>query len=149
MAKAIAMRRTRRSHDNKTPQYKMAPARRGHLFWPPLGLRHSTHVGNVAAKLAISLEQADNRHRVWDAVRTFITSDAEGVFDPEAINILVGAFDDAWQSLVASGSPLAEERYRDKARLILAKHIIELARLGERDKKRLTERALMELARSN
>jgi hypothetical protein len=82
-------------------------------------------------------------------VRAFITSNAEGVFDPEAINILVDAFDDAWQSLIASGAPFAEERYRDKARLILAKHIIELARLGERDKKRLTESALLELARSN
>ena len=82
-------------------------------------------------------------------MRTFITSNAEGVFDPEAINILVGAFDDAWQSLTASGAPFAEERYRDNARLILAKHIIELARLGERDKRRLTEGALLELAHSN
>lgn len=83
-------------------------------------------------------------------VRTLISKlEAEGVFDTDAINILVGAFDDAWQTLMASDAPFAEDRYRETARLIMAKHIIELVRLGERDQGKLAESALLELSQAN
>ena len=75
--------------------------------------------------------------------------EGEGVFDPDAISILADAFDDAWRTLMSSGAPFAEERYRETARLIIAKHIIELARLGERDKSKLAQSALLELSREN
>ena len=68
-------------------------------------------------------------------MRTLINRlEAEGVFDATAIDILTGAFDEAWRTLMSSGAPFAEERYRENARLIVAQHIIQLARLGERDK---------------
>ena len=83
-------------------------------------------------------------------MRTLINRlEAEGVFDADAVSILVGAFDDAWQTLISSGAPFAEDRYRETARVILAKHIIGLARLGERDPKKLTDGALLELTRAN
>jgi hypothetical protein len=83
-------------------------------------------------------------------MRTLINRlEAEGAFDSEAIGLLVGAFDDAWDSLMSSGAPFAQDRYRPRAREILAKHIIEMARLGERDKRKLTQSALLELARAN
>ena len=75
--------------------------------------------------------------------------EAEGVFDAQAIGILVGAFDDAWRSLMSSGAPFAQDRYRDKAREIIARHIIEMARLGERDKRKLIDSALLELTQAN
>jgi len=82
-------------------------------------------------------------------MRTLINRlEAEGVFDAAAIGILTAAFDEAWQTLMSSGAPFAEERYRESARLILAQHIIQLARLGERDKGKLAQSALLEVSRA-
>jgi hypothetical protein len=53
------------------------------------------------------------------------------VLDPDAIRILTGAFDDAWQRLQASGARLESEREYKRARDILAKYIMDQARLGE------------------
>ena len=80
---------------------------------------------------------------------SFIKETAAGVFDPEAVQILVGALDDVWKKVLASDAPFAEYQNREKAREIIAKHIIRLARLGERDRKKLTESALLELSRAN
>jgi hypothetical protein len=83
-------------------------------------------------------------------MRTLINRlEAEGAFDREAISILIGAFEDAWHSQVSNGVPFATDRCKERAREIIAKHIIALARLGERDKRKLAESALMELAQSN
>jgi hypothetical protein len=82
-------------------------------------------------------------------VLRFIRKSAAGVFDPETVSLLVGAFDDAWESLISSGAPFAQDRYQATAREIIAKHIVDLARLGERDRRRLTESALLELSRVN
>jgi hypothetical protein len=71
-----------------------------------------------------------------------------GVFDPETVDILVGAFDDAWTSARASGAPIASEDYTVRAREILAKAIIEMAAGGERNRHKLTEGALFQLSRS-
>ena len=79
----------------------------------------------------------------------FIRKSAAGAFDPETVAILVGAFDDTWESLVSSGAPFVEDRFQGRAREIIAKHIIQLGRLGERDRRRLTESALLELSRAD
>jgi hypothetical protein len=75
--------------------------------------------------------------------------EAEGVFDRDAIRLLAGAFDDAWRQLMDRGAQFADERQQEMAREIIAKHIIQLARLGERDRQKLAESALLELANSN
>ena len=83
-------------------------------------------------------------------MRDFIKGlETEGAFDPDAIRILAGAFEDAWKSLLLSGAPFAAERYRQLAREILAKQIIHLARTSELDRRKLTEGALLKLAHSS
>lgn len=72
-----------------------------------------------------------------------------GSFDPDAIRILVASLDDAWRSLKTSGASLTSDKRIEFARTILAKRIIESARRGERDKRRLSEDALLALAQSN
>ena len=73
-----------------------------------------------------------------------------GVFDPDAVRILVASFDDAWRSLkTTSGASLTSDKRIELARTILAKRIIESARRGERDQRHLCEDALIALAQSN
>ena len=67
-------------------------------------------------------------------MRKFIKAfEAGAAFDPDTVHILIGAFDDAWASLLNSGAPFAAENHSETARDILAKHIIEAAKKGERD----------------
>jgi len=72
-----------------------------------------------------------------------------GVFDPDDIRILVGAFDKAWEAVQASGEVFDSKARVDTARAILAKHIIAAAKDGERDEGRLRDGALAALAQSN
>jgi hypothetical protein len=67
-----------------------------------------------------------------------------GVFDPDAVNLLVAAFDDAWQSIKDSGPSLSDKQI-ELTRVTLAKYIIEQARHGERDQRRLRDRALLQV----
>ena len=60
-------------------------------------------------------------------------------FEPDATRVLTAAFDQAWVKVVASRSPLAEPGNAEKARIILAKHLISRAQMGERDVNRLIE----------
>jgi hypothetical protein len=69
-------------------------------------------------------------------------------FDPETVRVLADAFDAAWRSLETSGAPSATDRYAERARAILATSIIEAAKRGERNQKRLREEALLRLAKS-
>jgi hypothetical protein len=71
------------------------------------------------------------------------------VLDPDAICILIAAFDDAWQRLRGSGARLESEREYKRARDILAKYIMDQARIGERDRSRLRDGALLHYARAN
>ncbi len=73
---------------------------------------------------------------------------ANSSFDPEAIEILSAAFDDAWAQLKASNSEFARPAYERGAREILAKCIIETAQRGERDRRKLCESALKFLAQN-
>ena len=73
---------------------------------------------------------------------------AQSAFDPEFIETLVSAYEDAWQKVEASGSAFASPRYRRAAQEIVAKRIIEMAQRGEREPTQLAEDAVSYLARS-
>jgi hypothetical protein len=77
------------------------------------------------------------------------TLGADRTFDPETIQILVAAFDEAWKTVHTSGAPFASERYVETARQVLAKSIIDEATRGERDSHALSRSALLRLAHSN
>jgi hypothetical protein len=64
-------------------------------------------------------------------LRGFIRQYADGVFEPEAVRILSGAFDDAWAMVQASKALFATEKYAPAGRTIIAKYIINAARAGE------------------
>ncbi len=71
---------------------------------------------------------------------------ANASFDPEMVETLSAAFDDAWKKIKQSGSIFARPAYERGAREILAKCIIEMAQRGERDKKALSDVAESYLA---
>jgi hypothetical protein len=60
-------------------------------------------------------------------------------FDPEATRILTTAFDKAWDKFKSSDSPLAQDACAPSTRALLAKHIIERAKTGERNIDRLVK----------
>lgn len=70
------------------------------------------------------------------------------VFDPDAIRVLTTAFEHAWRNLETSGVRLDPD-HQSEARNILAKYIIEQARHGERDDRRLREGALLQYSRTH
>ena len=69
-------------------------------------------------------------------------------FDPEAVEILSAAFDDAWEEIKRSGSTLARPAYERGAREVLAKCIIEMAQRGERDRRHLSDSAIKFVAQN-
>ena len=71
-----------------------------------------------------------------------------GIFNPDDVRILVAAFDGAWRSLLAGGITFESDRESEAVRDPLAKHIIEQARYGERDQRRLRDGALLQYALS-
>jgi hypothetical protein len=62
-------------------------------------------------------------------------------FDPETVQFLVRALDDAWRYVETEGVPLNGEVRL--AREALAKYILDAAAAGERDHQRLVENALL------
>jgi hypothetical protein len=73
---------------------------------------------------------------------------ANSSFDPEAVEILSGAFDDAWEEIKRSGSNFARPAYERGAREVLAKYIIDLAQRGERDRRTLCKAAVAYMAQN-
>jgi hypothetical protein len=71
-----------------------------------------------------------------------------GVFAPDAVRTLIAAFDGAWQSMIASGANLSDQQ-RELTRELLAKYIVEQARQGELNERRLRDGALLHLSQSN
>jgi hypothetical protein len=67
-------------------------------------------------------------------------------FDPAITDILAAAFDTAWERIKQSGSPLAADDASAATRETLARNIIALAQAGVRDKNRLVEDALANIA---
>src|SRR6516162_3185474 len=80
------------------------------------------------------------------SVRNFLHDHVDpGVFDPDAVRILIAAFDSAWQSIKTSEAKLSNEQI-ELMRATLATYIIEQARHGELDQGRLRDGALVHLA---
>ena len=73
---------------------------------------------------------------------------AQSAFDPEVIETLVRAYEDAWQQIEKSGSTFASPRFRRAAQEIVAKRIIETAQGGEREPAQLAKDAVSYLAQS-
>jgi hypothetical protein len=63
-------------------------------------------------------------------------------FDPEAIEILNIAIEDAWREVQSGGGPFARPAYARMTRAVIAKRITEMAKKGERDRRRLSEHAV-------
>ena len=72
----------------------------------------------------------------------------QSAFDPEFIETLVSAYEDAWAQVEKSGSTFASPRYRRAAQEVIAKRIIETAQRGEREPTLLAQDAVSYLARS-
>src|SRR5712692_6545786 len=72
-----------------------------------------------------------------------------GAFGPHEIRTLVAALDKAWESIQVSGATFSTGAHAKSARAILAKHIIDAAKQGERDQQRLRDGALLAWAQSN
>jgi hypothetical protein len=66
----------------------------------------------------------------------------------DAVRTLIAAFDGAWQSINARGARLSVQQ-SELTRELLAKYIIQQARQGELDERRLRDGALLHLAHSN
>jgi hypothetical protein len=60
-------------------------------------------------------------------------------FDPETIEILNIAIEDAWREVQSNGGPLARATYARITRAVIAKRIMEMAKKGERDRRKLSE----------
>ncbi len=76
----------------------------------------------------------------------YLTKHPTTVFDPEVVSILVAALDDAWRSTHLTKALNIPGSTSEALREILAKHIIDLAKKGERNRKRLREGALARLS---
>jgi len=73
---------------------------------------------------------------------------AQSAFEPETIDTLVCAFENAWQKVQQSESKLASPGYQRAAQEIIAKRIIEMAQRGEREPSALASDAVAFLERS-
>jgi len=67
-------------------------------------------------------------------------------FDPEAAELLISAFDAAWNVLRISGSTLGGDDMANITREVLAERIIAMGRRGERDRQCLVTDALIHVA---
>jgi hypothetical protein len=67
------------------------------------------------------------------------TSHPTDYFDPETIEIIDSAIKDAWREIQTRGGPPGRPAYARIARAVIAKRITEMAKKGERDRRKLTE----------
>ena len=70
---------------------------------------------------------------------------ANAAFEPDTVALLASAFDAAWDTVRKSGSPLAADGQAAATREAIARHIIDLGKSGERDRRRLVDHALARL----
>ena len=75
------------------------------------------------------------------AILEFVRSDST-VFDPEAVQVLASAWDDAWARMEKAGSRLARPAYSRVMREVVAKRIIDMAQRGVRDQGKLAADAV-------
>jgi len=64
------------------------------------------------------------------------------VFDPEIIQMLASAFDDAWDRIEKSGSRFARPGYSGAMGEVIARRIVEMAQQGVTDPQALAEDAV-------
>ena len=64
------------------------------------------------------------------------------VFDPDAVQVLASALDDAWARIEKTGSRFARPAYSRAMREVVAKRIIEMAQRGVRDQQKLAADAV-------
>ena len=69
--------------------------------------------------------------------------EGETAFDPETVQLLASAFEDAWDPFQKSGSQLARPGYCRPMREVVAKHIIEMAQQGVKDPHKLAEETIL------
>ena len=69
-------------------------------------------------------------------------------FDPEFVEKLASACQDAWKRIETSGSTFARPRYRRAAQEIIAKRIIDMAQRGEIETDKLADDAVDYLSQS-
>jgi hypothetical protein len=69
-------------------------------------------------------------------------------FDPEFIEKLVAAYEDAWRKIETSGSTFAAPRYKRAAQEIIAKRIIDMAQQGGIEPHQLADDAVSYLAKA-
>jgi dihydropteroate synthase len=70
----------------------------------------------------------------------------EAAFDPESIQVLASALDEAWYRIEQSGSHFARPAYSRVMREVIAKRIIEIAQQGVKDQQILVDDAVRFLA---
>ena len=66
----------------------------------------------------------------------------ETAFDPESIQVLASALDEAWSRIERSGSQFARPAYSRATREVIAKRIIEIAQQGVKDQQMLVDDAV-------
>jgi hypothetical protein len=66
---------------------------------------------------------------------------SDAAFDRETADLISDAFSGAWQRVQISGYQFSRPGYADVMREVMAKHIVNLAEHGERDKGRLRDGA--------
>jgi hypothetical protein len=66
----------------------------------------------------------------------------ETAFDPESIQVLASALDEAWSRIEQSGSQFARPAYSRAMREVIAKRILEMAQQGVRDQQTLVDDAV-------
>ena len=64
------------------------------------------------------------------------------VFDPETIQELAAAFDEAWDRIKKSGSRFARPSYSRAMREVIARRVVEMAQQGVTDPQSLAEDAV-------
>jgi len=69
-------------------------------------------------------------------------------FDQETAALVMKAFDEVWDIMQAANDPLVAIDRVTVTRLLLAQHLIEMARQGERDLDRLIDGAMERLYRN-
>ena len=72
----------------------------------------------------------------------------QGMFNPEEVSILTTVFDEAWKTVQGGAGAAALHGETQAMREGIARRIIALALLGERDPSRLRDEALRDLAQN-
>jgi hypothetical protein len=80
------------------------------------------------------------------AVRGFLKHFALDEFRADEISVLEDAFEEAWRRVAQSKTLWASTDYSTAARTTLAKHIIAMAKGGERDARWLADSAILYLS---